>query len=296
MNASTERVLYYHADASPIGGYLTHPYEAPIQSQASVSLSQAGGHAAARSESFHLDNLVRVGPHYSQVAGSVQKKTGNWTTLVTSVVEDLNVLEVVTADRIVSRIAIEHPRADGEYYPKVVFVGTQFENLRIAGRSVKPEIDLNLLSAPEPDHSQRSVMEGDILPPEYAPRGIEFPDRPWNEVGAFVHRAVDQAERIVGNKGAPAWLKRRYEWMLSAEARAKKGYVLSSLVNDVPGAAPGSSFGHIVHVPGFGNIFLGELIVDQASFGLTMLRIEMGCLAEGDLSFSTTHGNGLPMP
>jgi len=67
--------------------------------------------------------------------------------------------------------------------------------------------------------------------------------------------------------------------MKSPESRKKKGYVLCSLVEELQGAKPGTSFGHVLHVPGFGNIFFGELIVAQSSYRLTMMRIEMGCLA-----------------
>jgi len=40
---------------------------------------------------------------------------------------------------------VEHPR-DG-YYPKVSFVGSQFENLRIAGVRVNPVLDPDLLAS-----------------------------------------------------------------------------------------------------------------------------------------------------
>jgi hypothetical protein len=292
MNASSKRVFYYQADANPIGGYLTHPFESVLKTQTSASLGQAGGHIAARAESFHLDDLIRTGAHYSQTTGSVQKTTGNWTTLVTSVVEDLNVFEVVTADRIVSRLALEHSSAVGQYYPKVTFVGCQYENLRIDGLSVTPAVDLELLS--DPGSSVRSAKEGDILS-EAAPK-LEFPARPWPQVPSFLNRAIAQSNQILKTEGVPDWLKSRFDWISSDTERAKRGYVLASLVNGVHDAAPGSSFGHVVHVPGFGNIFLGELIVTPVGFDLTMLRIEMGCLAEGNISFASGRGTGFPMP
>jgi hypothetical protein len=80
------------------------------------------------------------------------------------------------------------------------------------------------------------------------------------------------------------------------EGRKKKGYVLCSLVNELQGAKPGTAFGHVLHVPGFGNIFFGELVVAPNSYRLTMMRIEMGCLAEGNLSVASSFSNGLPIP
>ena len=299
MNASEKRVMYYHASASPISGFITHPFEHVLQSNSSVTLGQAGGHAMARVNSFRVDELMRSGAAYSQTTGSVDKLTGNWTTLVTAVVENLNVLEVVTADRIVSRIALEHNCDEGKYYPKVTFVGTQFENLRINGYTVDPVLDLNLVSGPHRNTASRSDEEGDMLSAEAAPQHVEFPDVPWPDEQGFVQRAVAQSNPIVNTKGrgeAPAWLRRRYEWMQDPQARAQKGYIACSLVTAVRGAGPDPVYGHVIAVEGFGNVFLGELLVDQASFKLTMLRMEMGCLATGTVSCGTTHGNGSPMP
>ncbi len=47
---------------------------------------------------------------YTQVAGNRSTKSGQgWTTLTTSVIEGLNVLDVVTADRVVGQTITEHP-------------------------------------------------------------------------------------------------------------------------------------------------------------------------------------------
>ena len=296
MNASSERVFYYHADANPIGGQLTHPSEAVLQSEASVSLSQAGGNTSKRSESFNHANMIRTGAHYSQTTGSVHKQSGNWTTIVTTAVEDLNMLEVVTADRMVAQLSIEHSRVAGQYYPKVTLIGTQYENLRIAGRAVTPAVNLDLFVASDADRASRSNEQSGKLSLETEPNLIEFPDLPWPEMPAFLNTAILQSSQILKTEGVPEWLRSRFDWIASSEQRAKRGYVLASIVNGVHNAAPGSSFGHVVQVPGFGNIFLGELIVTPLGFDLTMLRAEMGCLADGTVSICSGRGNGFPSP
>jgi hypothetical protein len=273
MEASKHRVFYYHADASALGGQLTHPIERIVPTQASSSLAQSGGHASSRIGPFRLDDIVSCEAAYSEIFGSVNKANGAWTTLVTSVVERLNILEVVTADRAVARLAVEHPREG--YYPKVSFVGSQFENLRIAGARINPVLNLDLL---------RSET------------GNNFPDRPFIDDKNFIDKAINQSRRMLEAEKAPDWLRARYSWVNSEEERDKKGYVLCSLVEQVEGAKPGNSYGHVIHVPGFGNVFLGELIVAQGLFRLTMIRTEMGCLAEGNLSVSTADSNGYPIP
>src|ERR1700759_1639019 len=98
MDASKNRVFYYHADAAPIGGHFTKPKETIIHSHGSSSLAPAGGHVSASVEKYvHPDKLVSFDKAYSEIHGMVSD-TGSWTTEVTSVVEGLNVLDMVKAD------------------------------------------------------------------------------------------------------------------------------------------------------------------------------------------------------
>ena len=275
MQASTKRTFHYHADASPLGGHITHPFEKVVHTQASTSLAQAGGHAESRIDSYQLDNTVTVmsGPAYSHTTGVLNKTTGAWTTLVTSVVENLNVLEVVTADRIVSKLHVEYPQ-EGDH-PRISIIGSKFVNLCVNGESINPVLDIDLL---------KSESKG------------EFPDKHLMEEKVFNNKVSSHYKKITETKGAPEWLAGRHASMKSPESRKKKGYVLCSLVAELQGAKPGTSFGHVLHVPGFGNIFFGELVVAPNSYRLTMMRIEMGCLAEGNISAASSYTNGLPIP
>lgn len=275
MNASTKRTFHYHADASPLGGHITHPFENVVHTQASTSLAQAGGHAESRVESYRLDNSVTItsGPAYSHTTGIMNKTTGTWTTLVTAVVENLNVLEIVTADRIVSKLHVEYPHEGG--HPKISIIGSKFVNLRVNGVSIDPVLDIDLLESHAKD---------------------EFPDVPLTEEKGFIGKVTSQCKRITEAKGAPEWLAARHGWVKSPEGRKKKGYVLCSVVNELQGAKPGTAFGHVLHVPGFGNIFFGEFVVAPHSYRLTMMRIEMGCIAEGTVSAASASTNGVGMP
>jgi hypothetical protein len=275
MDASKKRMFHYHADASPLGGHITHPFEKIVHTQASTSLAQAGGHAESRIESYQLDNAVTVssGPAYSHATGVVNKTTGAWTTLVTSVVENLNVLEVVTADRIVSKLHVEYP-LKGDH-PRISIIGSKFVNLQVNGEVIKPILDIDLL---------KSESKG------------EFPDKHLTEEKVFNSKVSSQYKKIAETKGTPEWLEGRHASMKSPEGRKKKGYVLCSLVEELQGAKSGTSFGHVLHVPGFGNIFFAELVIAPSSYRLTMMRIEMGCLAEGNISAGSVFTNGATFP
>jgi hypothetical protein len=67
-------------------------------------------------------------------------------------------------------------------------------------------------------------------------------------------------------------------------------------VEDIEGVTDAKCHGHVIIVPEFGNLFLGEISLDQGSFRLTMLRMELGCPAIGNLSMATASSNGRPIP
>jgi len=142
MSKRTGRVHYFHADANALGGHVERPFRENIPSQASLSLPPVGGFDSAHTENFRLHEILSARSARSQVAGSVNPETGTPTTMSTSVVEDLNVLHILKADRVVGQISAEHPR-DG-FDPKVSFLGTQIENLRIGGQLVDVILDVDI--------------------------------------------------------------------------------------------------------------------------------------------------------
>jgi hypothetical protein len=273
MDASKNRVFYYHADASPIGGHFTKPKKTIVHSHGSSSLAQAGGHVSSRANKFeHPDKLVSFKKAYSEIHGMVSE-TGSWTTVVTSVVEGLNVLNIVRADRVIASLRVEHPISGG--HPKASIVGSEFKNLTIDGVKVNP------------------VLGKKALPPHKTGR---FPDRAIVQDEDFIARAIAQSQKVTNAKGAPDWLKTRHRWVQSKTARRRKGYLQCSLVDRIQGAKSGNSFGHVMHVPDFGNIFLGELLTSQHSFRLTMIRLEMGCTNHGTMSIGSADSNGFGAP
>jgi hypothetical protein len=276
----TRRVHYYNADASVLGGRIERPFEQLIPIQAPSSLSPVGGYGVARAESFRLQGIMSFESGYTQVAGS-STATGPYSTMVTAVVEGLNVLNIFTADRVVSQISLDHPREG--YIPRVSLVGTQYENVRIAGRPVEIVLDLDFCS------------QGD---------GEEFPRQPCVRDPRFLARVQEQRQRMMDGRGSPErtadqtvpkWVGERYEWGNSKAERGKDG-VLCSVVKEIRGQFPGRVFGNAFEIPEFGKGFLGELLVDCSSFQLIMVRLELGCATKGTVALAASHGNGSTDP
>ena len=278
--ASTNRIHYYHADACGFGGYFESPIEHTIPPQASMSLSPSGGYGSIRTENFRLEGLVSYKSVSSQVSGRLSKKDGGgWVTTSSSVVEGLNVMDVVTADRLSAQISTEHP-LQGDY-PKVSFLGTSFENLKIAGCPVEVTLDLDICD------------QGN---------GRNYPDGPCVNDERFLDKAAEHYRRINDAKNlpewvkirtVPEWIKERYKWDGEEE---ECGNVLCSVVQEVNGKFPGTPFGNVIELPDIGRLFLGELLVDCQSYRLIMTRLELGCRSHGNLSGPICLINGHTIP
>ncbi|HTF69222.1 MAG TPA: choice-of-anchor P family protein [Edaphobacter sp.] len=286
MDASQERVFHYHADANALGGVLTHPYKTVITTAASSSLANAGGYNSSPTVPFRLEHVLSCKAAYTHTTGS--EENGHWGTLTTAVVEGVNLLEVVTADKIVSQISTTHAKVGNQR--TVSFVGSQFVGLRINGHSVEPVLDRHPFP---PKPAARNVSSKNKSP--FAGKAAK------SEVSSFQHKdvrklAADQSRKVTGHTHAPDWTKHRYGWLESAEEIDGRGHLLCSLVKEIRGGEPEDTFGHVIHVPGFGNIFLAEVTLDQGSYHLTMIRAEMGCASSGTVSMATARTNGRTMP
>ena len=108
-----------------------------------------GGYGSARVERFRYHEIVSFRAGYTQVMGTthvLEDKTIVRETLASAVVEGLNILDVITADRVVARLTSTHP-PDAKSELSASTLGSYFDNLRIAGQSVRPTCHPRLLGA-----------------------------------------------------------------------------------------------------------------------------------------------------
>jgi hypothetical protein len=274
LNARTHR---YHAEASVLEGHFRLPLVQEIKSQAYAKLPEEGGYLAQHPCDYRLESVLTIRSAYTQVAGNQDVKPGHgWSTLATAVVEGLNVLDVVTADRVVAQISTEHPLVG--YVPKISFLGTRFENLRISGHPVELDLDPEILG-PKPDN-----------------------DAPYTTNPDLVSRVARQHAQVKAHPNLLAGLIQRYTAPPAATPNPEA--VECSLVNQATGAFPGRCFGHVIEVPGFGTIILAALRLEHSDFQaasgipkctttrLSMIELKMGCVAEGTAQIAQAHTNG----
>jgi hypothetical protein len=268
------------------------PLEDDIKPQAHVTLPKNGRYQFKKAHPFRFKGIISYHSGYAQVAGHPSSKGDGFATLATAAVEGLNVLDVVTADRVVAQISTVHPPFGSGQVPSVTFLGTRFENLRIGGHKIKVTRKLDILGA--------------------KPAG----DKSYFEDPGVQSRVSLQYDKVATAEGHP-------ELAAAAYPEGRAGVIGSdqlqcSLVDSVEGepeeAKPGeaatkisyggTSFGHVIDVPHFGKIFLAELKVtrepsedpkleaDKYRFHLTMIRLDMGCLAQGTAAAAAADTNG----
>jgi hypothetical protein len=277
---SIERDPFYDADAYVFSAELEEPIRRKIDDEAFVELPRSGGYRFERAEPRRVEGIVSHGGGYAQVAGH-HGKDRSTTTLATAALEDLNLLDVLTADRVVAQITTEHP--DYLCVPSVSFLGTRFENLRIGGEKIELEPHLEILgSKPDGDESY------------------------FNDGGVF-SRIAHQYANIKRMAGLPKWASDQFNW--DPAAAQSQNEMSCSLVNGISGS-PGRTFGHVIELPHFGKIFLGELTVKREPandgprlepstvekykyrFILTMIRVELNGAAHGRTHVCKMKTNG----
>ncbi|HWA93169.1 MAG TPA: hypothetical protein VG844_01110 [Terracidiphilus sp.] len=281
MSEEMKRYHEYHAEAHVFGGSFEHPLPQEVGSQAYVKLHKNGGYGAQRSSGFRLENVCSFRSAYTQVSGNPDPKPGHgWTTLVTAVIEGLNVLDVVTADRIVAQISTEHP-LEG-YVPKVTYLGTRYENFCIAGDPICVDLDLNFFGGKPAD------------------------DMPYTRHPKFLENVAKHCDAVHGRGNLPAKLAGRYNQIPRDKENVER--VECSLVNKIDGVRAGSVYGNVIDVPDFGLIHLagvslmqsnflpGAGIPQQTTIQMTMVEIQMGCIAGGKVTASDTIINGHTKP
>ena len=257
MSPQPLRTFHYRACAHAYSGHFTRPFHATIDVQAPSSLPIIGGHGSSRVENFQFREFVSFRKGYTHVSGAYQADDDSNNTLVTSTIEGLNIMDMLTADRIVARMYTKH-HAD-EYEGTFTMVGSKFENLRIAGCPVAVELNTELFE---------SVPTFEAATKEFTKKG-EF-------------RRIAEDPFQTGQTLKP---------------RGPNGAFLCSCVKEMEASCPGvKRVGHCFIVPGFGKVYLGEVVIRYGERILTMVRLKIGSAVDGGGAAGQIGGNGHHFP
>jgi len=290
----TTREHVYHAATNVLTGHLQRPINQKIEPQATLTLNdRRGGHLTRSIDHFSLEGLITFNKGETRVSGARSVKTNGWVTVSTSIVEELNAVEVISVGRLVSQVSTEHAHENG-HIPSVTFLGTQFRNFEVSGFPVTLNLDLGFCG------------------------GIPANSRSYLRDPDFLGKVRVQTAAIAGADGLPKALKDQYDEKLAQvdelirtcdgtdnDPRSPITCSLVQSIGEIP--IPGvKSFGNVLVIPEFGSVALAEIEVGENTykdnsrpcvyFTLRGLRMKMGCIAHGenDAGTSTANGNTVP--
>lgn len=248
--------MLYHADAVGASGNLTLPVQETMPIQASVCLPLIGGHGAAEVNEFRYRNILYFSWAESTVVGSYSAKDGAHGSAAMAIIEGLNIMDVVTCDRIVARVTTKHAGDE----PSIIPMGSLFENLRIAGYPIQPDLSIDTFT-------------------QY-------------ETWAQLNNVYSQDQKIREQLYRQSFLDKEGDLLPTS-----KGIYGCTLVRDfgpLPSGLTVRNGG--IYVPHFGTVYLGEFYVSQYSRRLLMLHVDLGCSTEGCFGAGGSGGNGTPWP
>jgi hypothetical protein len=263
----------YHASATGVAGRIEVPFDEILPIQGSLALPPSGGFGSVRVHGFHFRDILSFSSVTSVVAGSRSDRDETFDALATTTIENLDVLGVVTADRIVARIASIHPEAGGP--PMITPLASHFENLRIAGYRVDVDLATDTFARLDTAEKVRKAYREDV-------NGFR--------------REFDELSLLGKHETIPSRLQAYFPWRREQAGEVipeRNGEIHCGLVREIAGL--GSEIvchGHSVYLRGFGAVRLAELRITDFSRQLTMLQIDLGSTPKGHVSSGGVEGNG----
>ena len=252
----TPTTYHYHASAVAATGYLTVPVNEVMPIQASVSVPMGGGHGRLASENYSHHGIFSFKYAHSEVIGRSSTKKNAWNSLAQSVIEGLNIHQMVTVDRLVSRIAVHHDMKTGER--GINPLGCTIQGLRIGGYLIEPDLAVDWFC----EHDTFESFEKN-----YSQFQAKF-DK-MSHVKASKPGKMPQSKGTVGCTMVRDW-----------------GKLPAGIVQH----------GRGLWIPEFGMLYVGELFMDANSRRVRMLKVELGCGSEGCYGGGSTSGNGEGWP
>ena len=262
MEDKTIRSTYLHdASAVAASGQIVSPFEDLIPTQAALALPVSGGYGSTRVEGFRYKEILSFGSAYTEVAGA-GGKDGPFETMATAAIEKLNILDVITCERMVCRIASAFSAGGKE--PTFTTLGSRFERLRV-GNYFWDELDLGagiLADCPTWSKLQNALRNGGTR---------------------------DQLKRVAmpAPNGDPVPLP--------------EGERMPNLVGFSLGSAAGKSANAMevptrINLAQLGTVHLGQFFVNQYTRQLVMIKVDLGCSLNGSGGAGGGKSGGSPFP
>ena len=274
----------YSAFAYSVSAEFERPSKHSMSPQASLILAGHGGHGSQRTPGQNVHGLISFKEAYSEVGGSYDDCHDTHTTHAWSVLEGVNIADMLTADRVVARVAIYY-KADDSNEASYDFTGSYFENLRIAGHPIHLQLDTLSL------HNQDTFKKVADGYKQRANDNLLLGSAMMKMDTTALEGLEEEYHALTGvSKMVKTWQGDR-----SAE---RTSFLLSganhlNLEAEI-GKTELEGYGSFICIPKFGVIRLGEITVHRHSRTLRMFRVQMCSSGHGGSDGPTTGGGTGP--
>jgi hypothetical protein len=280
----------YNASAFALAAEFERPKRYSLPPHASVVLASHGGHGTNTHSGLKVDGLLSFENAYSEVGGSYDECHNTYTTYAVAVLEGVNVSDMLTADRVVSRIAIYHPADPPDGKGKTVqeasfdFTGSYFENLRIAGH----KLDIKLATHTLHKYSRYSEFHKAHESPEV--QRLMLGQGLSSLKPAELAALEDEYHALTGMSQMVAKWKKTQSSGQVFRLSAANHFDLRQQIGD----SELQGYGAVICIPKFGVIRLAEMVVGPHSRSLTMFRVQMCSSGHGTSDGGSTGGGSVP--
>lgn len=276
----------YHASAFGVSGELLRPARHSIAAQAATTLASTGGRGFDRIDNFKLDGILSFRAAYTEVGGSFDDCHDMHTSYASSVIEELNIADIVKADKVVSRVSVYSPIEGSDEEASFDITGSHFENLRICGHPIDVKLATHEFHRHNTFSKFQQAYQAKRLEHLFMLSGLKNLEEPQlKKLAAQYHALHGVPERIA------AWKKGKAKKMPTTAYRCTAAGHLD-LKPHVGEDSEIQGHGSIICIPKFGVIHLAEVIIHQERRYLNMIRVEMCSTSDGTIHGGGTGGGG----
>lgn len=273
----------YHATAFGVSGELLRPAQRSIPAQGTTTLSPGGGRGFDRVENFQLDGILSFRSASTEVGGSFDDCHNLHTSYAYSSIEGLNIAGLITADKVVSRLAVYSPEEGSADESSFDITGSYFENLRICGHPV----DVKLATHEFHKHDTYSKFEKALQAKKVD--HLFFLSELSKLGAAQLQDLEDEYHALHGiSKRIAGWKQGTSKNRATAYMCSAAGHL--DLTKQVGANSEIQGFGPIIFIPKFGIVRLAEVVIHEERRQLNMLRVEMCSTSEGNIHTGGTSG------
>ncbi len=271
------RRFVFRANASGISAHIRRPEDWILPVQAASSLPVTGGISESKAGPQSLGDYLHFMFAETSAHGDFADKNAAVAITRKEIAPDAVATETtVTATvrglsigkRFVAELAqtglVSHSPAANATQPSIRLEGNKIEGVEVDGKPLAITLDEELFCRCD-TLDKLSAAHGQGLAPEHARMFHSPKDAPPDRL--FISGGI-----------AYATLVRKMDWPKGKPGRLKE---LGT---------------NAFHLPGFGSVFFGELLISEFSRRLTMIRFQLGSEAGGDVSVAEGETNGSYWP